>query len=151
MSVTLKQLLVCMISVILLTACSGTPPKNIGVNDKRLAPCPSSPNCVGSFEAETDEEHYLKPFSIDSSPENAWQALTSAVKQNRSAKIISMQDTYIRAEYTSTFFRFVDDVEFFLIPEQRTVHLRSASRLGRSDFGVNRKRLEKLRVDLSFK
>lgn len=150
MSVTLKRLLISVMSVLMITACSGTPPKNIGVNNNRLAPCPSSPNCVSSYETKTDEEHYITPFTFNSSPEKAWQSLTSTVKQNPSAKIISIQNTYIRAEYTSRLFRFVDDVEFFLIPDQRTIHIRSASRLGKSDFGVNRDRLEKLRADLNF-
>jgi uncharacterized protein (DUF1499 family) len=61
------------------------------------------------------------------------------------SKIVTDLDLYIHAEFTSAFFRFVDDVEFYFDDKAKTLHVRSASRIGRSDFGVNRKRIEELR------
>jgi uncharacterized protein (DUF1499 family) len=62
------------------------------------------------------------------------------------SRIVKTEDTYIHAEFTSAIFRFVDDVEFYLDDTAKTIHMRSASRVGKSDFGVNRKRMEKVRA-----
>lgn len=62
------------------------------------------------------------------------------------ARIVAAEERYIHAAFTSALFRFVDDVEFFLDEGTRTIHVRSASRVGYSDFGVNRRRVEEIRT-----
>ena len=73
------------------------------------------------------------------------ERLIDVIQGMKRGRIITMEDHYIRAEFTSAFFRFVDDVEFYFDTEAKIIHMRSASRIGYSDFGVNRERLEKLR------
>ena len=133
----------------LLTACTGTRPADIGVNNNRLTPCPESPNCVSSFEDEKDETHYIKAYSIkQAKPETTWSLLKSIIEKNDRAEIISSDDAYIYAEFTSGMMRFVDDTEFMLDAENKLIHLRSASRLGHRDFNVNRERLESIGIEL---
>ena len=133
----------------LLTACTGTRPADIGVNNNRLTPCPESPNCVSSFEDNKDETHYIKAYAINNATQEAtWNLLQSIIKKNDSAEIINADKSYIYAEFTSGVMRFVDDTEFLLDTENKLIHLRSASRLGYRDFGVNRERIEAIRVAL---
>lgn len=75
----------------------------------------------------------------------AMERLTGVIRGMKSCRIITMDDHYIHAEFTSAFFRFVDDAEFYFDSEAKVIHMRSASRIGYSDFGVNRERLEKIR------
>lgn len=115
-------------------------PTTLGVRDRRLAPCPGSPNCVST---QADREHQnidSIPLTIDAA--EAMQALKRIVSAIPRAQIITADDHYLHVEFTSALFRFVDDVELFVDREQRVIHFRSASRAGRSDFGVNRKRMQ---------
>ena len=138
-----------LLAATLLTACTGTRPADIGVNNSRLAPCPESPNCVSSFENIKDETHYIKAYAIkQTKPESTWNSLKSIIEKNDSAEIISADDSYIYAEFTSGIMRFVDDTEFMLDTENKLIHLRSASRLGYRDFNVNRERLESIGLEL---
>lgn len=107
-----------------------------------LRPCPQTPNCISS---EDDESLYkIEPLSYDSSSEQAWNDLKAAIEKT-GGKIMQSSDTYLWATYTSRIFRFVDDMEFRLLPEKKTIHVRSGSRVGHSDLGVNRKNVERLR------
>ena len=117
------------------------PPANLGVHDGRLAPCPNSPNCVSS--QETDPTHAIEPFRFAGSPAAAMDRLRTVVVGQRRVNVITSRDTYLHAEFRSAVFRFVDDMEFLL--QDDVIHVRSASRLGYSDLGVNRKRVEALR------
>lgn len=128
----------------LLSACSGTPPDNLGVHDGRLAPCPESPNCVSSQAG--DEAHRVEPLPLRGSPSQTRALLIKVLADEPRVRLIEQDANYLRAEFSSQVLRFVDDVEF-LIGEQ-AVDLRSASRLGYSDLGVNRKRIEHLRQRL---
>ena len=115
-------------------------PKTLGVRDGRLAPCPGSPNCVST---RADREHQRMdsiPLTIGAA--DAMSALKRVISAMPRAQIVSADDNYLHAEFTSKLFRFVDDVELFVDREQREIHFRSASRSGRSDFGVNRKRMQ---------
>lgn len=129
----------------LLSACSGQPPKSLGSETQPLAACPSSPNCVSSYEA-TDNSHFIAPIVSSDSIENKHQQLTQLILESNNAQITKSTPRYIRAEYTSAFWGFVDDVEFIL--QDTRIHMRSASRLGYSDLGVNRDRLESIRAQL---
>jgi len=129
---------------ILVAGCTGTRPANLGVHDGKLAPCPASPNCVSS--QSTDKEHAVEPFPLADTPAEAMAKLIKIISAMPRAKIVKKSDGYLHAEFTSALFRFVDDVEFFLDENSRLVHVRAASRLGKSDLGANRERVERIRA-----
>ena len=126
-----------------LVGCAGSPPSTLGLHNNRLAPCPDTPNCVCSQYG--TEEHAIAPLFYEGERSIAREKLLSILNSEERVKIVSKEDGYIHAEFTSLIFRFVDDVEFYLPTDQTVVHVRSASRIGHSDFGVNRKRVEHLR------
>ena len=128
-------------------SCSGTRPNNLGVKDSRLVPCPSTPNCVSSDDP--DGVHFIAAIHLSVPASDAWRRLRSAIESYPRTEIVRATDDYIHAECRSAIFGFVDDVEFHLRPSQGIIAVRSASRLGYSDFGVNRKRIETLRVRLT--
>jgi uncharacterized protein (DUF1499 family) len=130
-----------------LFSCSGTRPANLGIKDGRLANCPSSPNCVSS-DAAADSAHSIAAFELIVSPTDAWRALRAILESLPRTKIIAASEDYIHAECSSAIFGFVDDLELHLRASQNLIAVRSASRLGQSDFGVNRKRVEALRAIL---
>jgi len=115
-----------------------------GLVEGRLSKCPNKPNCVSS-EQKSDTGHYVEPIAI--SMDNASEVLpilrTSIHEMGGS--IESESDNYLAATFTSSFFRFVDDLEVRIDPAESLIHIRSASRVGHSDAGVNRKRVELLR------
>lgn len=113
---------------------------------KQLAPCPSSPNCVSSQAADAD--HFIAPFKIIGNIDDAWTALKSALSNHSRTVITRDTGDMLHAQATSLVFRFVDDIDAILDAEAKLIHIRSASRVGYGDFGVNRKRLEKLRSQL---
>lgn len=123
-----------------LSACAGEPPQNIGVNNGRLTACPESPNCVSSFA--TDETHTIQPIAA------SLQQIEQIVRNTEAATIVTAQDNYLYAEYTSRIMGYVDDVEFLYDQNAAVTHVRSASRLGYSDMGANRKRIEAIRSAL---
>ncbi|NKB34847.1 MAG: DUF1499 domain-containing protein [Pseudomonadales bacterium] len=120
-----------------LSACAGEPPQNIGVREGRLTACPESPNCVSSFES--DEEHGIDPLAA--SLDQIEQVLVGLEEAN----IVSASDNYLYTEFTSSLMGYVDDVEFLHDQNTGITHLRSASRLGYSDMGANRNRIERIR------
>lgn len=124
---------------------SGTRPGNLGVNAGKLAPCKPSPNCVSSQADQSDSEHYIAPIAFSGDAARAWDVLKRAVAGMPGAVIVSEQPGYIYATYASRFMGFMDDAEFAL-DTAGSIHVRSASRLGRKDFGVNRARIEALRA-----
>ena len=128
---------------LLTTACSGTPPVNIGVSDNKLAPCPDKPNCVVSHRY--DEPHYIEPLSYNIDQHSARALLIDVIEGLPRTEIIEREGNYLRVEFTSRIMRFVDDVEFYFDPAESVIQLRSASRLGHSDMGVNRQRMEHVR------
>lgn len=121
---------------------SGSRPDNLGVKDGRFAACKPTPNCVSSQADPADPEHYIAPIAFN----GTMQELRRAVESMTRATVISEEGNYLYAEYKSALMGYVDDVELLLDEKARLVHVRSASRLGRSDFGVNRKRIEELRA-----
>lgn len=129
--------------IMLLTGCSGSRPKGLGVTDGKFPPCPDKPNCVVSYEY--DQEHFIDPISYTHNYSEAYPELIKSIEQMPGSKIIIKDKRYIRAEFTSRLMRYIDDVEFYFSPDEKTVQVRSASRLGHSDMGVNRERIETLR------
>jgi len=130
-----------------LTLFAGTRPDNLGVYSGRLAPCPSSPNCVSSYSQ--DAEHGIASLSYDSEPEIAIANLKQIVESIPRTNIVKEEENYLYAEFTSKIMGYVDDVEFYLDEEGNAIQVRSASRLGESDLGVNRKRVETIREKLN--
>jgi len=125
---------------------SGSRPDVLGATDGRLAPCKRTPNCVSSqADADKDAGHYVAPIRIQGSPRDGWAALESVLHSMLRVKIVADQEDYMYAESASRTMGFVDDAEFLLDEKAGVIHARSASRLGRSDFGVNRDRIETIR------
>ena len=121
-------------------------PDNLGVKDGRLAPPKTTPNCVSSQAAPSDAEHYIAPIPFKGDAAAAMAAVRRAVEGMRDATVVRQEGGYLYAEYRSKLMRFVDDVEFFHDDNAGPIHVRSASRLGRRDMGVNRARVESLRA-----
>lgn len=128
-----------------LFACA-PPPGASGVTDAVLAPCPSSPNCVSS-DAQ-DVSHGVAPFELTAKAPEAWKAAEAAVAALPRTHIVKRSDDFLHAECRSALFRFVDDLELELRPERGVIAVRSASRVGYWDLGVNRRRVEELRAAL---
>ncbi len=126
---------------------AGKRPTNLGVQSGKLAPCPSTPNCVNS--QSQDSEHKIEPLTYNSSAAQAIADLKTVIQSLPKTKIVAETDNYIYAEFTTKLMGFVDDVEFYVDDAAKTIHVRSASRLGQSDLGVNRKRIETLRAKLN--
>ena len=111
---------------------------------RTLKPCPSSPNCVSSL-ADEDPNHRVPPLSWTGDLAQAKARLRQAALAAGDATFVIEEDAYWRIEFRSRIFRFVDDVEFLFDPQTKLIHVRSSSRVGRSDLGVNRKRVEQIR------
>lgn len=118
----------------------------LGVKDGQLSPCPGTPNCVVSQGA--DGNHAIAPISYSGSRSDAQALLAKVIQVVPRTQIVTQADGYIRAKATSRLMGFVDDLEFYFPPNQSVIHLRSAARLGQSDLGVNRRRLEQIRLAL---
>jgi uncharacterized protein (DUF1499 family) len=125
-----------------LFSCVGVRPDGLGVKNGRLAACPSSPNCVSSDDA---GDHAVAPFRLAVPVADAWRLAQSAVSGLPRTKIITQTADYLHAECSSAVFGFVDDLELHLRPQENSIAVRSAARLGYSDLGVNRRRVENLR------
>jgi uncharacterized protein (DUF1499 family) len=123
---------------------SGDRPNNLGVKNGSLGTCPASPNCVSS--QSSDPEHQIAALTYQSTPAEAIAQLKATIEASENAKIITADDNYLYAEFTSKLMGFVDDVEFYVDPEAKIIQVRSASRLGESDLGVNRQRIEAIRT-----
>jgi uncharacterized protein (DUF1499 family) len=127
-----------------LAGCSDMPKQNVDhATMTELASCPSSPNCVCS--CDTDESHGIAPITIAGDPDAAWQALKGILEDTSRIEITASGERYIHAVATTRILRFKDDIEFLLDRETGRIEMRSASRVGYSDFGTNRRRMEDLR------
>ena len=132
------------ISAVLLTAlsCASNPPK-VQLVDGRLKACPNSPNCVSS-ESDSPSSR-VEPLTFQGLPEKAWGDLKETIR-DMGGEIQEEHDGYLWATFTTRLFRFVDDVELRMVSTNGIIHVRSGSRVGYSDLGVNRRRVEKLRT-----
>jgi uncharacterized protein (DUF1499 family) len=125
--------------MMLFSRCSGGSPSNIGVHEGRLSPCPDAPNCVST--QSSDPRHRIEALPFRGSAEQTMAAVLSVVETMAKTTIITQAEDYLHVEYR-TKMGFVDDVEFYLDESTKTVHFRSASRIGYSDLGVNRRRMQ---------
>lgn len=111
---------------------------------ERLAACPGKPNCVSSLA--TDGRHAIEPLNYENMErQKAYDTLLSILSTLPRMDIVSREEDYIHVTVKSRIFRFVDDVEFYFPDDASVIHVRSASRTGYSDLGVNRKRVEEIR------
>jgi len=125
-------------------------PKSVGLLGNKLQDCPRSPNCVCSDE-KAESPHYITPFGYTGSGSNAFSRLVLYLKKLNRVEVKTQTRDYIHITVKSAFFKFVDDVEFHMRDKDKIMAVRSASRTGEYDFGVNRKRVESIRADLGFR
>lgn len=128
---------------------AGKRPDSLGVTAGRLAPCKPTPNCVSSQADRSDTTHYVAPLVAGDDPARAFATLKRIVHETPRVKVVRDEADYLYAEYRSRLFRFVDDVEFSLDAGAGVIQVRSASRLGQGDLGVNRERVEDIRARLA--
>jgi len=114
-------------------------------NNNGLNPCPDKPNCVSSLES---GEHAIEPFTLIAKSSIDIQKLVSLIQHSDKKVSVIHADNRIHAEFTSRVFSFVDDMDLLINLEQNLIHVRSASRTGYYDFGVNKRRVENLRLIL---
>lgn len=123
-------------------------PANLGIQGNgQLAACPDSPNCVSSY-AE-DELHFIKPIECNGQAETVFKKLVDILENQPRVTIIKQNESYVHAECTTPIMRYTDDLECLADPANDVIHVRSASRLGYSDLGKNRQRIEELRRQLN--
>ena len=127
------------------TVFAGKRPSSLGVTEGRLAAPKRSPNCVSSQADPADTEHSIAPIKFTGSPVEAMAALRKIVDGAERTFVVKHDTNYLYAEYKSRLMGYVDDVEFYASEKEGVIHVRSASRLGRRDFGVNRARVESIR------
>lgn len=132
------------LSALSTTGCVGSNQKPVADGVTHLQDCPDRPNCVSSNAV--DEKHHIKPLELKGDVPTGWKAIKAAVNDLPRTKIVASRDSYIHAECKSRFFRFVDDLELQLDKKTGIIAIRSASRIGYFDFGVNRRRVEALRA-----
>ena len=143
---TALGLIVLVVPIVIVYALSlfARQPPNLGVKNGKLAACPSSPNCV-STQAE-DTEHRIEAMRYIGTPGEGMAKLKQTLATLPRTQIVTETEDYLHAECRSLIFRYPDDVEFWIDEPNGTIQFRSASRLGRSDFGVNRERMEAIRA-----
>lgn len=120
-------------------------PDTLGLQNGKLAPCPASPNCVCSEQVQpNDAEHFIKAIQGDKA---VWDKFKGIV-QEQGGEVITDDGNYVHVTFSTPIFHYVDDVELRFDKAAKLIHIRSASRMGRKDFGVNRTRVEKLKQAL---
>jgi uncharacterized protein (DUF1499 family) len=124
---------------------AGSPPTNIGVTNGKLADCPATPNCVSSQAPTTDRQHRIAPIPMSGDTSTTMAQLKQVIQAMPRTNIVKETNNYLYVEFSSKLMRFVDDVEFYLDNDSKMIQVRSASRLGESDLGVNRQRIEEIR------
>jgi uncharacterized protein (DUF1499 family) len=118
-------------------------PTDLGVTEGRFAELPDSPNCVST---QTQlQTHWMEPILFSGSVQAANARLKTICLATPGTSLVTDNGDYLHFEFRSRLFGFVDDVEFLIEDESGRIHFRSASRVGHSDFGVNRKRMERIR------
>jgi uncharacterized protein (DUF1499 family) len=131
----------------------GTPPADLGVHDGKLKPPSKTPNSVSS-QASLYPDHPqrdyadIAPFAVTGQLDVAMDRIARIVEDMEGAKIVAREPGYLYVQFTTRLMKYVDDAEFWFDPVARVIHVRSASRLGSSDLGVNRKRIEFIRQQL---
>lgn len=113
------------------------------MSEGRFSPCPDRPNCVSS--KASDPSRYVAPLAYEGEREQAWLRLETVVRGIERAEVVENTGAYLQVTFESRLFGFVDDMEFQIDPPNRLIHMKSASRTGYYDLGVNRRRCEDIR------
>jgi uncharacterized protein (DUF1499 family) len=142
-----RLITVMVIGGVLMAGCSKTNQAAAEPDVFPLKNCPDRPNCVSSIAK--DQDRYVAPYAYACDRRRAIEALVRVLSEEPRTTIVEKREDYLHVEFRSRIFRFVDDVEFYFPVDQPRVHVRSASRVGYSDMGVNRKRVETLRENFS--
>lgn len=121
-------------------------PKKLLSEQLRFPACPTSPNCVSSFESSKDQEHYFGAVELKVNP---IELIAAVMDSQKAFRVIFREAQYVQATHTSSLFRFVDDIAFYYDAAAQKLHVYSASRVGHSDLGANRKRVENILQRLS--
>jgi len=132
-------------ALLLCAACAGAPPPTGAGAD--LKPCPGTPNCVSSWES--DQAHRVDPLPLRGSSAAGLATLRQVLLAMPRSRIVAEGPGFLHAEFRSLIFRFVDDVDFLVDEAAGVIHVRSAARVGNSDLGVNRRRVEQIRGRLT--
>lgn len=141
----MKPELLFIISIAAVFICGCTKvPESIGVKEGKLGACPDKPNCVST--TAKDKAHFIEPFRYAVDSVKVKSVLLEVINSQERTRIITDSGNYIHAEFKSKVFRFTDDVEFLIDDKDKIINIRSASRIGYSDMGVNRTRIENLRL-----
>ena len=161
MMVVVKWVLIVLLVLVALTIAAGQAgllrgktPKNLGVNGGKLKGLSSTPNSVNS-QAHLYPDHpqrkyaEVAPLALRGDGPATIERLKLLVEAMRGAKLVKSEPDYLYAQYTTTLMKYVDDVEFWFDPATNVIQVRSASRLGASDLGLNRKRVEAIRAALA--
>jgi uncharacterized protein (DUF1499 family) len=133
---------------------AGTPPADLGVRDGRLKPPSTNPNSVSS-QASLYPDHPMResaqiaPLALRGDAAATMARLQAIVAGMNGAVVVRAEPGYLYAQFTSRLMKYVDDVEFWADPAAQVVQVRSASRIGRSDLGANRARIEAIRARLA--
>ncbi|MEA5516926.1 DUF1499 domain-containing protein [Nodularia sp. UHCC 0506] len=135
-----------LISGLILPTAAWAESSGLGVDHGHLSSCPASDNCVVSQDA--DAKHAIDPITYHVDRDVARETLLKVLGVVPRTEVIEQTDNYIHALSKSRIFKFVDDVEFYLPTDEPVIHTRSASRIGESDLGVNRRRIEQIRLAL---
>jgi len=141
----MKKRLIMVGCCILMIGCGG---KTIEKNEHgrtALAPCGITPNCVSS--QNRSGKNRIEPFGLNSSVDEAMGKIKTIISDMTGSTVIEDEPPYLYVQFKSKIFGFIDDVEFLADEKARQIYVRSASRVGLSDFGVNRRRIEKIRFE----
>jgi uncharacterized protein (DUF1499 family) len=130
---------------------SGSRPKDLGFTDGQFKACSWKPNCVSSTADKADATHYIAPLKFSEDVGADWRKVREHIANIRNAKVVLERPGYIHVEFKSEAMGFVDDVEIAIDHKHAVIQVRSASRLGIRDFGVNRKRIEAIRTSVTAK
>lgn len=141
----LLALVIASVLALLVAARIAKKPGTVGAHGGQLAHCPASPNCVSSLPDE-DVSHRVDPIPAGSDADKTLARLEAALLAMPRTTVVVRRPGYLHAESRSAFFGFVDDVELLAERGANVIHVRSIARVGYSDFGVNRARIEDLRA-----
>jgi uncharacterized protein (DUF1499 family) len=138
----MKKISAVLVCLIFLVSCSSVP-KEIGMKGQFFHNCPNSPNCVSTMEKR--KGYYIAPIKYSLSKEDAFKKMLVVINAMNKVTILKQTPSYIHAVFRTPLMNFADDVEFYFPEKVQVIHLKSASRIGFSDMGVNRKRVESIR------
>ncbi|MCF6338367.1 MAG: DUF1499 domain-containing protein [Gammaproteobacteria bacterium] len=126
---------------------SSRKPPDLGMLNDQLRTCPATPNCVSSERQDT--EAYIEPLKVTATTNDAWNEAWKNAKQavtENGGEVVTERADYFHARFVTPLMRYIDDVELRIDKDNQLIHIRSASRIGHSDFGANRKRVTKIRM-----